>query len=314
MSGGLRYLLADVFTDRAFGGNQLAVFPDGGSVPPELMPRIARELNLSETVFVLPPERTDHTARMRIFTPGSELPFAGHPTVGTACILVADGRVETVASGKDLHADLMLEQVVGPIRVRVRSSDDGYSAQFDVPRLPEFGPEAPAMGELAEALSLREDDLAGGAWQPQAVSCGVPFLMVPVRDRGALARARLNTARWERLLEPYWAPHVYVTTRDVELEGSSIRARMFAPGMGIDEDPATGAAASALSGYLAAREPADTPHLSWRIEQGLEMGRPSIIEVEADQSEGRLTAVRVGGGCVMMGEGMLDLPGALDRA
>jgi trans-2,3-dihydro-3-hydroxyanthranilate isomerase len=308
MTGKTRYFLADVFTDRAFGGNQLAVFPDGGSVPPEIMPLIARELNLSETVFVLPPEQPNHTARMRIFTPGSELPFAGHPTVGTACVLGAAGKVATAPAGGDQVAELILEQGVGPVQVRVRSSGTLYSAQFDVPRLPEFGPGPPEVHRLAEMLSLAPTDLAGGDWQPQSVSCGVPFLVIPVRDREALGRARLNSSLWEEVLQGTWAPHLYLITRDAELPGSSVRARMFAPAMGIVEDPATGAAASALAGYLAAREPAHATSMAWRIEQGFEMGRPSMIDVEADRNAGRLTAVRVGGGCVLMGEGALNLP------
>ena len=309
MTGKTRYLLADVFTDRAFGGNQLAIFPDGASVPPELMPVIARELNLSETVFVLPPERSEHTARMRIFTPGSELPFAGHPTVGTACVLVAAGVVPTAPAGGDQLVEMILEQRIGPVRVRVRSSGTLYSAQFDVPQLPEFGPEPPEAGRLAEMLSLDPADLAGDDWRPRSVSCGVPFLVVPVRDREALGRARLNNPLWEEVLRDTWAPHLYLITHDAELPGSSLRARMFAPAMGISEDPATGSAASALAGYLAAREPTDATRMAWRIEQGFEMGRPSMIDVEADSDAGHLTAVRVGGGCVLMGEGALKIPG-----
>lgn len=304
MTRSARYVLADVFTNRPFGGNPLAVFPD--AVPPHLMPVIARELNLSETVFLLPPEDPRHTARMRIFTPEAELPFAGHPTVGTACVWVAGGRGPRVAEGGD--ATFVLEQGAGPISVRVSSEASGYSAHFDVPRMPVPGEDPiPEVGRIVESLSLGEADLAGGDWAPQVFSCGVPFLMVPVRNLEALSRARLSLADWERWIAPSEGPHLYVIALDADAP-SSFRARMFAPALGVPEDPATGAAASALAGYLAAREPSPNRTRRWRITQGVEMGRPSLIELEADERHGVVSAVRVGGGCVLLGEGRLDLP------
>ncbi|MDZ7778351.1 MAG: PhzF family phenazine biosynthesis protein [Gemmatimonadota bacterium] len=305
MTRSARYVLADVFTSRPFGGNPLAVFPDPDAVPPHLMPVIARELNLSETVFLLPPEDPRHAARMRIFTPEAELPFAGHPTVGTACIRVADGRGPRVPEGGELT--FVLEQVAGPVSVRVRSESGGYSARFDVPQKPVPGDDSvPEVGRIAESLSLEETDLAGEDWAPRVFSCGVPFLIVPVRDLDALSRARLNSAGWERWIAPSEGPHVYLIAPDVN-DPSSLRARMFAPALGVPEDPATGAAASALAGYLAARDPKPDGTRRWRIEQGVEMGRPSLIELEADERGGVVSAVRVGGGCVLLGEGRLDL-------
>lgn len=303
MSGRARYRLADVFTDRPFGGNQLAVFPDGGQVPPELMPVIARELNLSETVFVLPPDDPGHAPRLRIFTPGSELPFAGHPTVGTASVLVAEGIV--AAGGAD--AEFVLELGVGPVPVRVVGSGRTYHARFDVPRLPEMIPDPPPSDELAKALALDIDDLRVPGWKPEVWSCGVPFLTIPIRDRNALARARLDTSRWERSIAPTGVSHLYLLSPDAELAGSSLRARMFAPGLGITEDPATGSAASTLGGFLGVREPNPDGRFAWRIEQGFEMGRPSLIDLEIEKSEGAVTLVRVGGHCVLMGEGHLDI-------
>lgn len=301
-----RYVLADVFTRRPFGGNPLAVFPDPDAVPPHLMPVIARELNLSETVFLLPPEDPRHAARMRIFTPEAELPFAGHPTVGTACVWVADGHGPPVSEGGD--ATFVLAQVAGPVPVRVSSRGSGYSAQFDVPRAPVRGHDPlPEVERIAESLSLGESDLTRGDWAPQVFSCGVPFLIVPVRDLEALSRARLSFASWERWIAPTEGPHLYVIAPDAT-DPSSLRARMFAPALGVPEDPATGAAASALAGYLAAREPRPDGTRRWRIEQGVEMGRPSIIELEGDARNGLVSAVRVGGGCVLIGEGRLDLP------
>lgn len=298
---GHRYVLVDVFTREPFAGNPLAVFPDGGLVPDELMPRVARELNLSETVFVLPAESPGHTCRLRIFTPAAELPFAGHPTVGTACVLVSLG----LAPLDGGEARLVFEEGVGPVRVTVREATSARAARFDVPRLPEPGPAAPAARDIARVLTLAQDDVLDGELRPRAFSAGVPFLFVSVRDRGALALARIDPAAWEEILSRFWAPSVYVITRDAERPGSTLRARMFAPAMGVAEDPATGAAASALPGYLAAGEPAPDGTLAWRIEQGFEMGRPSLIDVEAETKGGSIAAVRVGGECVEVGEGVL---------
>ena len=295
---GFRYVLADVFTDQPFGGNPLAVFPDADGIPEALMPRIAGELNLSETVFVLSPTDPRHVARLRIFTPGSELPFAGHPTVGTACVLASEGRV---TAGQEF----ILEMAAGFVPVRVEGEGPVRRADFDVPRLPERPAVAPAREILADLLSLDVGDLDVPGWRPEIWSCGVPFLVVPVRDRSALRRARLDLTIWEESIAGSGGPHVYVVTPDAELPTSTLRARMFAPAMGIVEDPATGAAASALAGALAARDPATAGRRTWRIEQGFEMGRPSVIEVKTVKSSGKLTGVRIGGACLMMGEGRL---------
>lgn len=297
------YTIADVFTNRVFGGNPLAVFPSGDAVPEALMPHIARELNLSETVFVLRPRDPAHTCRLRIFTPASELPFAGHPTVGTACVLAALGHVPVVGG----RANLVFEEGVGPIPVVV-TAGAGYSASFSAAKLPEQGPAAPDSRELARMLSLEPDDLLAAADRPEPWSCGVPFLFVPLRNRDAVRRARLNPAVWKDVLSGQWAEKVYVFARDAELSGSSVRARMFAPSLGIAEDPATGGAAAPLAGYLAAREATRDGLLRWRIEQGFEMGRPSIIDIEADLADGKVTAVRVSGESVIIGRGELELP------
>lgn len=295
------YFLADVFTDRVFGGNPLAVFPDGGRVPAALMPRIARELNLSETVFVLPADDPRHHARLRIFTPGMELPFAGHPTVGAACTLLQSGRI----AGEGGEADVVFEEEVGPIAVTVRRVAGRCFATFTAEGVPEEGPPAPSRAELAELLGLEPEAILDGGLEPRAVSCGLPFLFVAVRDRRTLARARLQGTVWERLLADFWAPHVYVLTPDTGREDVAVRARMFAPAMNIAEDPATGAAAAALPGFLTAEMPPGSGTLRWRIEQGVEMGRPSRIEVEADRAPDGITAVRVGGESVLVGRGEL---------
>jgi trans-2,3-dihydro-3-hydroxyanthranilate isomerase len=300
----VKYHTLDVFTDRVFGGNPLAVFPDADGVPPAIMQRIARELNLSETVFVMwdaPPEGAD--CRVRIFTPGTELPFAGHPTVGTACLLAMLGRLRTEGAA----ARVVLGEGVGPVPVEVRMEDGRPAfAMLSAARMPETGPPPPAPATVAELLSLDEAELGGSLGTAQATA-GVPFLFVSVRDRDALGRARVNAAAWERHLRDAWAPHLYVVTDDAG-GGASLRARMFAPAMGIAEDPATGGAVTALAALLAARDAAGDGTLRWTVEQGVEMGRPSRLQVEADVRGGAVAAVRVGGSAVRVSEGEMMLP------
>lgn len=295
----------DVFSEQIFGGNPLAVFPEAQGLSPRRMQQIAGELNLSETAFVFPPEDPQHTRRLRIFTPQIELPFAGHPTIGTAFVLAATGRV--ALSGEQTR--LGLEENVGLVRVDVQAqAGRPVSARLWAAQLPVFGPPPPERTELAALLSLEVEALAEGRLSPQAVSCGVPFTFIPLRDRAALGRARLDLATWKRLLAESWAPHVYCLALDPELEGHDLRARMFAPAMGIAEDPATGAAAAALAGYLGSREARADGRLRWVVEQGFEMGRPSVLEVEADRRAGEISAVRVGGRCVMVSEGAMEAP------
>jgi trans-2,3-dihydro-3-hydroxyanthranilate isomerase len=328
-----RFVTADVFTSRAFGGNPLAVFPRAEGLPPETMQAIAREFNFSETTFVLPPERSGSTRRVRIFTPRAELPFAGHPTIGTAHVLVATGLVggapgasaERGAGGAPGGAagtgmergagasghgtvDLVFDEGVGPIPVQV-TLEEGQPrfAEMTVAKLPESGPAPPDDTALAAMLSLSPDDLLGAPFQPQAFSCGLPFLYVPLRSRQALSRARLDTSLWRGTLRESWARDVFVLAWDGPPGGPVLHARMFAPGSGIEEDPATGSAAAALSGYLAARDASTAPTLQWTINQGADMGRPSLLRVLADRSDGRITRVRVGGSSVLMTEGELLL-------
>jgi trans-2,3-dihydro-3-hydroxyanthranilate isomerase len=300
-----RYLTADVFTDRPFGGNPLAVFPDAQGISGERMQQVARELNLSETVFVLPPEDSRHTRKLRIFTPGTELPFAGHPTVGTAFVLAAIGDV--ALDGPETR--IVFEEGVGPVPVLIRAEDGKpVFSELTAAKLPEVGPPPPSVTDLAGMLSLEPTDLLDDEDAPEAVSCGVPFLYVPLRDRDAVRRARIRMDRWEALVAGFWATEVYVFARDPELPGSQIRSRMFAPRMGIVEDPATGAATASFGGYLASRSPQRDGTLRWVIEQGFEMGRPSILHLEADKQDRRVTAVRVGGSSVLVSEGWMEIP------
>jgi trans-2,3-dihydro-3-hydroxyanthranilate isomerase len=299
-----RFFTADVFTDRAFGGNQLAVFPDAGDIDPALMLDIAREFNFSETTFVLPPGDPAHTARVRIFTPGGELRFAGHPTVGTAHVLAATGAIRL--SGDTTR--IILEEGVGPVPVTIRATDGKpVFVQLTAAQRPEVGPAVPSREHLAEMLSLPVDALRSGPFAPEIVSCGLPFLFVPLVDRAAVGAARMRLDRWNDLLAGRPTSEVYLFAEDGERSGSNIRSRMFAPGIGVAEDPATGSAAVALAGYLAARDSRRDGTMRWVIEQGFEMGRPSILEAEADKVGGVIVATRVGGGTVIVTEGEMFL-------
>jgi len=299
-----RYLTADVFTDRRFGGNQLAVFPDARDIAADLMPQIAREFNYSETTFVLPPDDPSHTARVRIFTPGGELQFAGHPTVGTAHVLASIGAIRLTGP----ETRIVFEEGVGPVPVVIRASDGKPTfAQLSAAKLPEVGPPPPSKAALAAMLSLAPGDVLDGEMSSQTVSCGTPFLFIPVRDRSAVAQSRLKLDLWESTLGAYITNKVMVFAMDAELPGNDVRARMYAPGSGIVEDPATGSACVALGGYLADRDPRPDGTLRWVVEQGFEMRRPSILEVEADKRGGRVTAARVGGKTVLVCEGAMTI-------
>ncbi|EKU99982.1 phenazine biosynthesis protein PhzF family [Leptolyngbya sp. PCC 7375] len=297
------FYTVDVFTKHIFGGNPLAVFPEANGLKPEQMQRIASEFNLSETAFVLPPETTEGTYRLRIFTPGTELPFAGHPTIGTAYVLAAIGKVPL----SENKTTIIFEEGVGDIPVVIHSTNGQPTfAQFSAAQLPEFGPEPPPLAKLASMLSLQPSDLHADNWTPQALSCGVPFLFIPICDRTALAKAQLNLTTWEATLASYWAPHIYLFTPDPELESSDFRTRMFAPAMGIQEDPATGAAATAFAGYLS--QTAKAGKLRWVIEQGFDMGRPSFLDIEADKDGNKISAIRVGGNSVQVSQGEITIP------
>ena len=300
------FYTADVFTQQIFGGNPLAVFPQAGGLSETQMQAIAGEFNLSETAFVLPPETPQGTARLRIFTPRTELPFAGHPTVGTACVLATAGRLPL----NEGEAQVVLEEGVGPVRVDIRAgAGQPLFARLWAARLPEFGPPPPSNAELAAMLSLEPEDLLEGRYAPEAVSCGGPFLFVPLASLEALGRARVVQSLWERTLSGYWATEVYLLTFETGESRAGLRARMFAPAMGIGEDPATGAAATAIAGYLGKRQEAAGGLLRWTIAQGVEMGRPSLLEVEADCSGGEIRAIRVGGSAVLVSQGTMEVPG-----
>jgi trans-2,3-dihydro-3-hydroxyanthranilate isomerase len=301
-----RFLTADVFTDRPFGGNQLAIFPDARGIPEGRLLDVTREFNYSETTFVYPPDDARHTRRVRIFTPGGEVPFAGHPTVGTAHALATIGDIALTGD----TTRIVFEEKVGPVPVTIRATNGQPTfVQLSVARLPEGGPNPPSRETLATVLGLAEDELLDGEWGPQGVSVGLPFLFVPLRDRRAVERARIRIEPWEQSLRATWAPELFVFAAGGERPGTDYHARMFAPGLSVPEDPATGSACAALAGYLVPRDPRRERDgtLRWTVEQGFEMGRPSMLEVEADVAGGRVAAVRVGGASVLVSDGTMAI-------
>lgn len=308
----LDYRVLDVFTDTPYAGNPLAVFPRARGLDDVQMQRIALELNLSETVFVFPAETAEGTCRIRIFTPGREVPFAGHPTVGTAFYLVASGEVDLPPEG----GTLILEENVGPVPVRVEcrdgvpvsaeltAADERFEAPVDAGR--------DRLGALVSlpGSAVGADGTALGApesLEPAFASVGLPYLVLPLRDVASVEAARLDTAVWHELL-PAGAPSrmVYLVAPGGRGEGVDLHVRMFAPDAGVPEDPATGSAAAALGAYLGRRVPEGT--WSWTLEQGLEMGRPSRLSLGIDVADGVATAVRVGGASVLMSRGSIPAP------
>jgi trans-2,3-dihydro-3-hydroxyanthranilate isomerase len=299
-----RFYTLDVFTATRFAGNPLAVFPDGRGIDGARMGQIAKEFNLSETVFVLPAGETSHSRKLRIFTPAAELPFAGHPTIGTAFLLGLLGEIRLAAP----EAEIVFEEGVGPVRVTIVSDGrEPSKARLVAPKPPEDGPATPAVERLASALSLDTADLLTGRYGPAAVSCGLPYLFVPLVDRAAVGRMHVDTTEWRRSIANHWAPAIFGFAMDPELPGSHVRARMFAPTVGVDEDPATGSAVAALGGYLGAREPARDGRFRWVIEQGVEMGRPSLLELDVEKRGGQITRIEVGGASVLVSSGSMEV-------
>ncbi|UWQ18658.1 PhzF family phenazine biosynthesis protein [Jannaschia sp. M317] len=279
----LRFEVWDVFTDRPFAGNPLAIVDTDGSLTTAQMQTIAGQFNLSETIFLMPPRDRAHTTRARIFFPTAETPFAGHPTIGAALCLAARDGLEHVS----------LEEEVGLVSVTI----DRGAAQFTAPVLPEpvtgrFDPAA-----CAAALGLRLDQI--GPHVPAAFTGGPTFLYVPVRDRQALAQARPSQPAWKSLMSP-------LGLRSVWLYDPELNARKFTA---TAEDPATGSAAAILSAQLLANGALAEGTTGLTIRQGEDMGRPSRIGFEADVANGQITAVRISGHAVPVSEGRIRIPG-----
>ena len=301
----LTFHTLDVFTETRFGGNPLAVVREAGALTSEQMQTIARELNLSETVFVLPPEKPAHSARMRIFTPNKELPFAGHPTVGTAALL-AELRTEGLTGDQD--ALVVLEQNTGTLRVGVRMRPGHASyAEFDAPRLPEEAGILPPIDKLAAAVSLIPSEIGFENHRPVCFAAGNAFAFIPVASLEAMARAQVDQVHWAQTLREQGLVGAYLYTRQCELQASSFHARMFAPDLGIPEDPATGSAAVCLAGVIHQFDRLPDGDYKRIIEQGYEMQRPSLMTLSIAVQGGKLSNVRIGGHCVRVAEGTLEV-------
>lgn len=292
----LDYTLLDVFTEAPFGGNPLAVFSDGRDIAPALMQRLTRELNLSETTFVLPPTVAGATHRVRIFTPGAEVPFAGHPTVGTAVLLAIREQPDAE------RVQFVFEEGVGLVPVSVVRSGGRWLAELTTAQVPTRGP-APDAATLADALGLAPDDILTGTAEPAVWSCGLPFTCVRVRSLEALGRCVLRADRWLSHPHAAVAPMLYPYTLDTRDPAVQVRSRMFAPDIGVPEDPATGSAASALAGALHAAAPHREGSHRTVIHQGVEMGRTSVLMLTTVIAGGAIAEVRVAGHAVRMGEG-----------
>jgi trans-2,3-dihydro-3-hydroxyanthranilate isomerase len=295
-----RYQVFDVFTDRPLAGNPLAVVLDADGLDDVAMQRIAREFNLSETVFVRPAEGPAHSAAIRIFTPARELPFAGHPTVGTAICLAA----ERFDGPGERDAVVVLEEKVGAIRCGVKLNGAAGFAEFDCPKLPERAGDAPPKEIIAAAVGLAPAELGFENHVASVWSAGVLYHYVPVHDMAALAKARPNRASWAAA---FGRDGAFLYTRQTEGHDHAFRGRMYAPELGIDEDPATGSAVAAFPGPIQAFDAMPDGSYAMVIEQGFEMGRPSLIRLEMTVEKGAVSAARIGGHAVRVATGMLEI-------
>lgn len=309
-----RFLQVDVFTDQSFGGNPLAVFPDATGLEPTQMQQIAQEMNLSETTFVFPPEHPDADFRVRIFTPEIEMPFAGHPVIGTHWVLAHLGRVAL----QEPVTTVRFELNVGVRAAALHVTGDTVTRVVMDHMAPEFGPIATPeqITLLARGLGLDENAITATGWPVQVVSTGVRQLFVPVRSLNeiqALSPKKQDTNALSQVLaalDPATHCHecvMVLTVEDTEFPDSTVHTRLFAPGISVPEDPATGSASGGLGAYMVKHGvvPATAPTTFINSEQGIEMGRPSVIAIEVDGTPDAISMVRVGGSVVPMIDGVL---------
>ena len=304
----LEFATVDVFTDRPFGGNPLAVVTDAQGLSAAQMQAIAAEFNLAETTFVLPPRDAAHTAEVRIFTPKAELPFAGHPNVGTGFVLARAGQ----SYGRPVAGDrLVFAEKAGLVPIDLtREAGLVVAARLAAPQPLTLGEEI-ATQIVADCCGLAVDQIETRSHRPVIASCGVGFVFAEVTSRAALAQAAVRTDVLARHLpmERAIGIHLYVAARE---QGVEIQSRMFAPLFGVPEDPATGSANVALIGLLAQLRPEPDLVLSRVIGQGFDMGRPSILNALAEKKAGTVSATYIGGRCVPMLKGTIDLDQAVN--
>jgi trans-2,3-dihydro-3-hydroxyanthranilate isomerase len=302
MARSYRYLHYDVFTDHLFGGNQLAVFLDGRGLPADTMQSIAKEMNFSETTFVLPADAPATDVRMRIFTPAEELPMAGHPTIGTIFALARAGAIDL---GRQ---HFVFGCGIGPVPVAMTWNGVDLGFAWMTQQLPVFGATIPDPARTAAALSLSPAAVAGTGLPVQVVSCGVPFLFVPLTTRMAVDNVVVNgSALVELFGEASPSPHgVFVFSAEPGDARATVYSRMFAPELGITEDPATGSASGPLGCYLVRHKVVQPGKSESMISlQGVKMGRPSHVHIAIGLDKGEISSVRVGGEAVLAGEGTL---------
>ncbi|HUV32917.1 MAG TPA: PhzF family phenazine biosynthesis protein [Devosiaceae bacterium] len=292
------FYIVDVFTRDRLAGNPLAVVMDSDTLKDALMQRVAAEFGFSQTVFLKAPQDARHLVSLRIFTPRMELPFAGHPTIGAPVVLGLKKRA----------AAIRMEQKIGVVTTVVEKIDDRTgSARFNVPRLPERIATEVTAAAAAGPLGLQAEEIGFGAFEPSVWSTGVPFTLVPVSDRDALGRIRIQRRGWLDVFKEGNGA-VYAYTPGSMNQGYDYAARMFSPMTGIEEDPATGSAAAAMGGPISIWGGFAEGGHALTVRQGAEMGRPSTIELQIRIEGGALTHVAIGGAAVILAEGHLDLP------
>jgi len=293
-----RYYICDVFTDTRFGGNQLAVLPEAAGLSDGQMQQIAREFNFSESTFVFPAE-AGHTRKVRIFTPAIEVPFAGHPNVGTAFALARAGELGPI----ETSITVTFEEKAGLVPVSIHKREGNRIwCELSAPQRLSLGKTFSAE-MVAAAVSLTPDHIVTRTHLPQVASVGLPFLMAELKDRASLERARINMNGIDALVAEGVTPDIHLYTHSAD--EFDIRARMFAPLDGVPEDPATGSANCALAGLLSHHNEAADGSFNWRIAQGVEMGRPSVLEARSEKKAGIVVATWIGGASVLVSEGFI---------
>jgi trans-2,3-dihydro-3-hydroxyanthranilate isomerase len=298
----LDFITVDVFTDRRFGGNPLAVVLNGRELTTEQMQCIAAEFNLAETTFVLPPKDPAHAAEVRIFTPRAELPFAGHPNIGTAFVLARPSS----ANGGVVREPIVFEERVGRVRLDlIRDGTSVVGARLAAPQSLVRGEDI-ALDVVAAACSIGVSDIETANHPPCIASCGIPFALAELKTRSSLAAAQPRSEVFSEHLRADRVTGVLLYAFDKE-GGVDVQARMFAPLYGVPEDPATGSANVALAGFLASLRSETDLTLQLRIAQGVDMGRPSLLEAMAEKRNNRITGMWIGGRCVTMMRGSLSL-------
>ena len=292
------YHIVDVFTSSPFGGNQLAVLPNASGISSEGMQRIAREFNFAETSFVLPNRDPGTTCRVRIFTPRAEVDFAGHPTIGTACALVMKGHIAGANPCR-----LLLDENVGPVTVDVSRRDGVFHGSLTLTGKVDMPSGAPSTADLAAVLSLQPGDVSRVFF----AGVGLPFCFAQLASKEAVDRAVIDRGAWGAKLSGTWSPNVFFFAGDPD-DGGEIHARMSAPALGVEEDPATGSACAALVGALASRAAFAGDIYRLAIRQGVAMGRRSDIHAVARKSAGAVTSVSVSGAIAYVASGEMDIP------